>query len=280
MSDDTTGGELLIHDHGPVRVLTLNRPDRLNALSESLAARVVSEVQAADRSEGVSVVVLRGAGRSFCSGFDMRAAVDGEVQHYGSDSVFDEFRMIRGNNHSFRPLWESSIPIVSAIHGHCLAGGLELVLHTDIVVCARSAKFGFPPARSQGSPPSSLLVQRLGLQWAKRMLFTGDLMGGETAARVGLALEVVDDDELDARALTLAARIALIDKGLLAANKLSANLAAGVANLSLSNDVTALVDAATCSLPAVRRFRDQARATGATAAWKERNSAFKPDEPI
>lgn len=276
------GRELEVEHRDGVAVLTLNRPDRLNALNLALIERLLAEVAEADRSPTTRVVVIRGAGRAFCGGYDLKAAVAGTDDTYGTggEDVLAEFRNIRATNHRLRPLWESSIPIIAAVHGHCVAGGMELMLHADMVVCARSARIGFPPARSQGTPPSSLLLNRLGLQWTKRLLFTGDVLSGDTAARIGLALEAVDDDELDDRALELAGRIALIDKDLLAANKLSVNLAAAVANQGLANDVTALVDAATKTLPAVQSFRSDAFELGATVAWKQRNDRFKPDDAI
>ena len=101
-----------------------------------------------------------------------------------------------------------------------------------------------------------------------------------TAARIGLALDVVDDDELQSRAVELATRIALVDKELLAANKLAVTLAAGVTNQPLATDVMALVDAATKTIGAVRAFRAEAVDRGATVAWRERNERFQPDAPL
>src|SRR5207245_2839344 len=97
--------------------------------------------------------------------------------------------------HTWRRLWESSIPIICAVHGHCLAGGMDLVLHSDFMICTPGARFGYPAVRSQGSPPTNMWVQRIGLQWAKRLLLTGDALSGTTAAAIGLAVAAVPEDE-------------------------------------------------------------------------------------
>src|SRR3546814_15818359 len=110
-------------------------------------------------------------------------------------------------------------PVRRQVHGRCLAGGTDLSLRCDMVICAEDALFGCPPARSQGSLPSHMWLYLVGPQWAKRLLLTGDSIRGDDAARIGLALKAVPADQLDAEVTALAARLAMIDAEMRSANK-------------------------------------------------------------
>jgi enoyl-CoA hydratase len=106
-------------------------------------------------------------------------------------------------------VWNLQLPVIAAVHGYCLGGGFELALHCDFILAADDATFGYPPARA-GLPDTQMFAYRLGTQWAKRLLYTGDSIDSQTAERIGLALNVVPRAQLDDESLALARAIAQV----------------------------------------------------------------------
>ena len=192
-----------------VRVLTLTAPTsttrsipRSDALADAL--------DQADRDRGVHAVLLRAEGPAFCAGYQLDWATTGQATADASggrvwDSVADA-QMIGHFAAAWAKLHTISKPTIAAVHGWCIAGGTNIVLNADLIVCSESARFGYPPMRVWGIPEAPWLwIARLGLERAKRYLFTGDEITGEEAARLGLVLECVADDQLDAHARGLRA---------------------------------------------------------------------------
>ena len=116
-------------------------------------------------------------------------------------------------------------PVIAKVHGNCLAGGIDIALHCDIVIAAEDARIGFPATRANGSPPNHMWIYHVGPQWAKRLMLTGDSLTGKDAAKIGMVLEAVPRDELDAHVGELARRMSFVDADLLAAQKRIVNLA-------------------------------------------------------
>lgn len=206
---------LRIEDDGPVRSLVLCRPGQYNTITPLLRDELSASLDAADADPEVRVVVLRADGPAFCAGFGLdwsTAAAAGETG--SSAAVWDsaaDLQMIGKYAATWAKLFELSKPTVAAVHGWCVAGGTDLVLNADLIVAAESARFGYPPARVWGTPEAPWLwVARLGLERAKRYLFTGDEITGPVAAEIGLVLECVPDDRLQTTAVELAHRIALL----------------------------------------------------------------------
>ncbi len=173
-------------------------------------------------------MLLRAEGSAFCAGFGLDWSTDGQARaDAATDRVWDsvaDLRMIGSYARTWAKLFELSKPTLAAVHGWCIAGGTDMVLNADIIVAARSARFGYPPARVWGIPEAPWLwVARLGLERAKRYLLTGDEITGEEAARLGLVLECVPDDELVERAYALAHRMARLPVNQLQMLKLSCN---------------------------------------------------------
>jgi enoyl-CoA hydratase len=204
-----------VEDDGAVRHLVLCRAAEFNTITPELRDELGAALDDADRDPGVNVVLLRAEGRAFCAGFGLdwstlsQATRDGEGGRVW-DSVAD-VQMIGRYGKTFAKLHEISKPTVAAVHGWCVAGGTDMVLNADLIIAAESARFGYPPARVWGVPEAPWVwVARLGLERAKRYLFTGDEISGSEAARIGLVLECVPDVELQERAAALAARMALL----------------------------------------------------------------------
>jgi enoyl-CoA hydratase len=211
-----SGSAIRIEDDGPVRRLVLCRPAEYNTITPGLRDELGAALDAADRDDAVRVVLLCAEGRAFCAGFglDWSTAGDAVAGAGRSGRVWDtvtDVEMIGTFGTVFAKLHEISKPTVAAVQGWCIAGGTDMVLNADLIVAGRSARFGYPPARVWGVPEAPWVwVARLGLERAKRYLFTGDEITAEEAAAMGMILEVVDDDRLRDHADGLAQRIGLL----------------------------------------------------------------------
>jgi len=271
--------ELLIEDDGPVRIIRINRPEKRNAMPIALIEEMISAIEEAEASPHLSAVVIGAVGEHFSSGYDM---VGHQRHKLGATKlgVVQDIQRIRKHGQRWRRIWESAIPVVAAVRGYCLAGGTDLALHCDMIVCGKGAKFGFPAVRHQGVPPTNMWIEKVGLGWTKRLVLTGDLIGGETAGRLGLAVEVVDDDKVDETAIALAKRMAIIDKELLMANKLNINLSADALGRGIVQQISAVMDAVGHRAEFVTRFWERVEKIGIRDVWKERNALFGKDKPL
>ncbi len=204
-----------IEDDGAVRHLVLCRPDEFNTITVGLRDELDSALTDADRARNVKVVLVRAEGRAFCAGFGldwstMAPASGAQAPERVWDTVAD-VQMIGTFGNTFAKLHTISKPTIAAVQGWCIAGGTDMILNADVIIAATSARFGYPPARVWGVPEAPWVwVARLGLERAKRYLFTGDELTATEAAAAGMILECVPDDELRDRAEALAQRMALL----------------------------------------------------------------------
>ena len=196
-----------------MRQLVLCRPDEFNTITLELRDELDAALDGADRDRGVKVVLLRAEGRAFCAGFGLdwstasQASADQRPERVW-DTVAD-VQMIGHFGNTFAKLHSISKPTIAAVQGWCIAGGTDMILNADLIVAGASARFGYPPARVWGVPEAPWVwVARLGLERAKRYLFTGDELTAAEAAAAGMILECVPDDELQAHTLGLARRMA------------------------------------------------------------------------
>jgi len=199
---------------GAVRRLTLCRPDAYNTITPALRDELGAALDAADRDDAARVVLLDAEGPAFCAGYDLRWATDAQATAEGRDRVWDsaaDLQMIGRFASTWAKLHEISKPTVAAVSGWCLAGGMNIVMNADLIVCSTSARFGYPPMRVWGIPEAPWTwIARLGLERAKRFLFTGDEITGPQAAELGMVLDCVPDEELADTATRLATRIARV----------------------------------------------------------------------
>jgi enoyl-CoA hydratase len=202
-----------IDDEDGVRQLVLCRPDEYNTITVALRDELDAALEQADRDRNVKVVLLRAEGKAFCAGFGLDwSTLDQATADAASDRVWDtvaDVRMIGTFGNTFAKLHSISKPTLASVQGWCIAGGTDMVLNADMIIAGESARFGYPPARVWGVPEAPWVwVARLGLERAKRYLFTGDELTAREAADVGMILECVPDNELDERANALAHRMA------------------------------------------------------------------------
>lgn len=216
-----------------VAFVRLNRPDKLNAMTLPMQRELSQALWEADHDQNVAVVILSGNGRSFSAGYDLTGSdrfndpvspvTSGTPR--GAKSFDDDAWNLERAQRYRMALFDMHKPVVCKVHGHCVAGGTDLALLSDFIICADDATFGFPAARNIGSLPNNLWVYNVGPQWAKRLLMTGDVISGKQAEAINLVLRSVPQDQLDEEALSLARRLALIDPDLLTVNKRVVNLA-------------------------------------------------------
>lgn len=272
---------ILYERQGRIATITLNRPDRLNAIAAGMPREIAAAVEQANDDDDVHVIVLTGAGRAFCAGYDLkdfaeaprahRAAAEGGADARPWDPMVD-FNMMHANTRDFMALWRCHKPTIAKVRGFAVAGGSDIALCCDLVVMADNAKIGYPPARVWGCPTTAMWVYRLGPERAKRMLFTGDLVTGAEAAAMGLVLEAVPEAQLDDRVGELAKRMMGVPRNQLMMQKLLVNQAFENMGLTTTQMFATLFDGITRHSPEGMWFKQRAEDVGFQQAVRERDS--------
>lgn len=271
---------------GKVARITLNRPEKRNALS-ALTLRELHQalLEADDRTEA-NVILLSGAGKDFCAGYDLTDSYGGaadQSQDYDptqyrtrAGTIDDDIWNLERQQDLTSIMLDLHKPIVAKVHGNCLAGGTDLAFSCDIVLAADDAKIGFPAARANGTPPTNLWFYHCGPQWTKRMLFTGDTISGLDAARIGLVLEAYPADEINAQADEMVRRIGSVDAEILSTHKRVVNAQMELAGAKQSLRYAAEMDARAhlSTGPRRSRFRQDMAEKGLKEALTNRDEPF------
>jgi len=273
--------------------ITLNRPEKRNALTPALIEELRAALMEADDLKSVRCAVLQGGGKDFCAGYDLAggggymgkgspkgtgAAEFDPAQYRGNGSFDDDLWSLRIRCEQRMLAFDMAKPVIAKIHGNCLAGGTDIALICDIVIAADDARIGFPATRSLGSPPNHMWLYHAGPQWAKRLLFTGDVIRGRDAARIGLVLKSVPAAKLDAEVDRLARRIANVDAGLLAAHKRIVNLGMEMMHARTLQRLAAENDGRAHLSPGFAGFKKAMEDKGLKAALQERDAPFGDGE--
>jgi enoyl-CoA hydratase len=266
--------------------ITLNRPEKRNALSDLMLAELEQALLEADDRRDVSVIVIDGAGRDFCSGYDLAGAYAGvapenmpfnpaEYRSQRSGIDDDCWTLERTLEQRMR-IFDLHKPVIAKIHGNCLAGGTDIAFLCDMVVAAEDTRIGFPATRANGTPPTQFWLSHVGPQWAKRLMFTGDCLTGLDAARLGLVMDAVPADQLDAEVDELARRVALTDADLLSAHKRVINLGMELMHARTLQRLTAEMDARAhlASGPRRTQFKQDMGTAGLKQALKNRDEPY------
>jgi enoyl-CoA hydratase len=275
---------LLVEQIDRVVRVTLNRPDRRNAISRTMQGEIIDIVEACAQDPSTHVVIIRGTGKSFCAGYDLSASGadigaghgDAAAQVSVPRRAVETITLARG----WSRIWNAPVPVIAQIHGHCLAGGTDLALHCDLVITAEDATIGFPALRMGGTPPTSMWLYNVGPQWAKRLLFTGDTFTGRLAEKIGFALEAVPVGELEARVLALAVRVAAMGRDIVAINKHVLNRGLDLMGRATLQEIAATMDSIANQAPEMAAFVSRAQEIGLAAAFKERDAPFAEGVPI
>ena len=196
--------------------ITLNRPESRNALNNVLRGELYGQLEANDNNPAVKVTIIRGAGKAFCAGYDLKA---NNGKHQPFHTAPGDGNWARHVVDGFFRVWDLAKPVIAQVHGYCLAGGTELATSCDLVYVAEDAQIGYPVVRSMSPPDNQFFPHLLGLRNAMEMMLTGDALTGVEAAEQGFANRAFKIDELEANVLNIAARIAKVPTDLQQMNK-------------------------------------------------------------
>jgi len=268
---------LVEDDAGPVRRLTLNRPEVLNALSGALVEELSAALTRAATDEGARVVVLRGAGRAFCAGYDLKEEAEHQAKRgpldvagWREELAHDVARMLE--------IFDHPKPVIAQVHGYCLAGGCDLMMMCDLSVAADDAVFGEPEIRFGSGVVTMVMPWLIGARRAKELLLTGeDRIDAAEALRIGLVNRVVPRERLEEETLALARKIAVMDPVALSLTKRSINRSLEVAGfregLAANVDLDAIIESA--EVPERKEFNRVREEQGLKAAIRWRDERFR-----
>lgn len=282
---------------GKIARITLNRPKRGNGITMDMPQELAACVERANLDPSVHVIALSGNGTGFCGGYDLVESAEGfalgkedpkrpkgspldpavQAENHLPDHAWDpmtDYAMMSRNVRGFMSLFHGEKPVVCKVHGFCVAGGTDMALCSDLLVIADDAKIGYPPARVWGSPTTSLWFYRLGLEKAKRLLFTGDCLSGKEAKEWGLAIESAPAAELDARFEALLERIAKMPINQLVMMKLLLNQTLLAQGLHTTQLVGTVFDGLTRHTKEGYAFQQRAMTAGFKQAVRDRDEPF------
>jgi enoyl-CoA hydratase len=269
-------------DTGRARIV-LNRPEKRNAISPLMLQELNEALWEADDDRRVHAVCLSGTGSCFSAGYDLGAAYqrgkragDDERQPRDGSTFDDDAWFLERAQRLRMVIFDMHKPVITKVHGYCLAGATDIALLSDMIIAADDAQIGFPPARDFGALPNNMWLYNCGPQWAKRLTLTGDLISGGDAAKIGLVMKAVPADLLDREVDGLLDRLAKIDPDLLATNKRVVNLGLELMGARTLQRLAAELDARGHVAPGARQFARSLRDLGVREAVRARDAKF-PD---
>ena len=276
--------EVRYEERGAIAIITLNRPDRLNTLTEAVVQGVADGIDAATASKEVRAIVLRGEGRVFTAGYDLVAGADGgwaspydapspKAREGAWDPVRD-YQWMNTNVQRFMKIWHCPKPVIGQIHGFAVGGATDLVLCCDQLFMAEDAYIGYAPSRVFGTPTTMIWVYRLGLEHAKQFLLTGEAIDAETALRIGLVSRVLPAAELPGAVEAYAERFKHIPANQLALNKLLINQAFENMGLRTTQLLGTLFDGVTRHTEEAYQWAESFREKGFRQVIRERDAPF------
>jgi enoyl-CoA hydratase len=280
MSTDYT--TILYATDGPVATVTLNRPEALNTIVPPMPDEVEDAVARATREEAVKVIVLRGAGRAFCAGYDFGDGFRHWDEAITTDGAWDpgkDFAMATAPQlaptQKFLCIWRTCKPVIAQVHGWCVGGGSDFALSADLVVASEDAVIGTPYSRMWGAYLSGMWIYRLGLARAKYHALTGRPLTGREAADIQLINEAVPFEELEAVVAKLARDLARIPASQLAAMKLLVNHAYENMGIGSTQVLGPILDGLMRNTPEALEFIRRAEREGVHAVAADRDGPFE-----
>ena len=263
---------ILVDDPRPkVRRITLNRPEKRNALNNQLRGELLDALETADRDRDVHVSIIRGAGTCFSAGYDLGSnnAVEQPFFSAGGDGSWPR-HVVDG---AFR-IWDLAKPVIAQVHGYCLAGGSELMSACDLCYVSEDAQIGYPPVRLMSPPDNQFHPWLAGMRNAMELMLTGDSVDGPEAVRMGLANRCFGNDELDDRVLDVAERVAKIPPDLQQLNKRSVHRAMEIMGLRAAIRAGTEIQALAFHQRSSREYLQEFAKGGVTAALSKRDAQF------
>jgi len=264
---------------GPIATITLNRPDRLNTIVPPMPDEFEAAVREATLDSGVKVLVLRGAGRAFCAGYDFGGGFHHWDEAITTDGRWDPGKdfmgaSVYGPTQKFMSIWRTPKPVIAQVHGWCVGGGSDLALCADFVIASEDAQIGTPYSRIWGCYLSGMWLYRLGLTKAKEHALTGKPLSGKQAAEIELINAAVPFDQLEAVVSQQAEELASIPSSQLAAMKLIVNQAYENMGLYSTQTLGPILDGLMRNTPEAHSFINKAEAEGVKAATQDRDGVY------
>src|SRR3954451_16182433 len=264
---------ILIDDPAPaVRRITLNRPEKRNALNATLRREILTATRESDRDPDVRVTVIRGAGPCFSAGYDLSRdpGPDGDRATYAAGG---EGSFMRGVTEGWMSIWDLAKPVIAQVHGYCLAGGSELATGCDLVYVAEDAMMGYPAVRF-GVPDMHFHAWFVGMRAAMEMMVTGDSLSGIEAVERGWANRAFPVEQLDEEVLKVAQRIALLPTDIVQLNKRTVHRSMDIMGLRAAIRSGTELCALGTKQPSFQAFIEEMRTKGLTSALQERDEPF------
>ena len=267
-----------------IAIVTINRPEKKNTLTNSVIQGIADGMDRARRSKDVAAVVLRGAGDTLTAGYDLTANRRDWDAPYGAPDIehrpgaWDPVRdwQFMGNNvRRFMSIWECPKPVLGEIKGWAIGGATDLILCCDLLYMASDAHIGYAPSRIYGTPTTMLWIYRLGLEHAKQFLLTGRAIDAETAHRIGLVSQVVPPDELESFIEAEARLFRNIPANQLALNKLLINQAFENMGLRTTQLLGTVFDGITRHTEEAHRWVESFEEKGFRQVIRERDAPWK-----
>ena len=262
---------LLYEVDEPVATITLNRPKALNSLTQPLWRELGQALKQAEADEDVRVVVLTGAGRSFCAGYDLTEKYDPPLK-----TAADWQRSLSRDMDVTMAIWNLEKPVIASVRGHCLAAGFELALACDLTVAAEGSSFGEPEVRFGSGPVTLLMPWIIGIKKTRELLYTGDSVSAEEAERLGIVNRVVPEDKLEEETRSLALKIALVPPEVMRLTKMPINRTFEI--MGLNEALDANIDQSsmlnTADVPELAEFEKITKEQGLKAALKWRENRY------
>jgi enoyl-CoA hydratase len=263
---------VLVDDPAPaVRRVTLNRPEKRNALNHALRGGIVRALQEADADPEVRVMIVRGAGKCFSAGYDLGGGNEGQEMPWytaGGDGQWP-----RHVTQGWMSIWELGKPVIAQVHGYCLAGGSELATCCDLVYMADDAQMGYPAVRF-GVPDNHFHAWFLGMRKAMEMMLTGDSISGVEAARLGWANASFPADQLEAKVLEVAQRIVSVPADMVQLNKRVVHRQMEIMGLHTGIRAGSELCALGTHQKSMHEFLKKTREKGLKGALQERDKPF------
>jgi enoyl-CoA hydratase len=285
---------------GRIARITLDRPERGNGITLDMPRELAACVERANLDPAIHVIALSGNGKGFCGGYDLVASAEQREEepiaaasidappgspldpavvmaNHAPGATWDpmiDYAMMSRNVRGFMSLFHGEKPVVCKVHGYCVAGGTDMALCSDLLVIEDRAKIGYPPARVWGAPTTAVWAFRVGIEKAKRLLFTGDCLSGEEAVAWGLATECAPRGALDERFEILLERIARMPVNQLVMMKLLINQTVMAQGLHASQTMGTIFDGIARHTKEGYAFQQRAAEAGFKQAVHERDDPF------
>ncbi len=274
---------LLYETKERIATITLNRPEKFNTIRPPMPEELERAMAAANAAREVRVIILQGAGKAFCAGFDFSQGLE-HFAGWGGQSQFDawdpgrDMMMVTspftGPIPKFMSIWRSPKPVIARVHGWCVGGGSDMALLSDVIIASEDARFGTPYSRVWGCYLTGMWFYRLGLTKTKLLALTGDSISGREAADMDLINRAVPAEKLDEEVAYWADRMAQCPSSQLAAMKLSVNQAFDNMGLANTQLIGSILDGYMRNTPEALEFVKTAKEKGVAAAIAERDGPF------